>query len=433
VAATVAPGASAASDAPPAASASPAPSTAPSPSRIPLVALVPARREGLLASLRDALAASRATRVSTVIGEASGVLSNNSGGVLSNNGGNVVSDAGGAYRASLPSGAFLRPGDRAYRASLPSGAFLRPGDRAYRASLPSGAFLRPGDRAYRLAQAATPSPGGPTVRVARTAALVYEVTNEADGSGRYQAFDRARYDALPPARRGEALVDEFRWDEGVVGGVEPPDPLRFSLAYTLVKVTSTRIPFADRLETYETLRVDPKPDGDFVLPTGGRADYVPTSYTFTFDFDVTALGGPAERARFEAVAAEADLSTLPTEDGGTLTLPKNMTLTGSNPRGAYEGRIVADDEVRTTIAHVPAAGGRTVLEIVNRPDGTSRETITAEGPGLKLVVETKADRTAAGTVEDVAGAGVYATLVAAADGVATITFLGGEIVRASLF
>jgi hypothetical protein len=368
----------------PKAEAGASPEASATPAVVATPAIAPARRDALLAALHEAFPAGRASRVTTLLGDASGVLSNNAASLISDAGGGIVSDNGGG-------------------------------------------IISNNGGTYRLAQAEPPPGTRPADAIefftAKTDELVYEVTAITEQRGRFRSFDRRGWDGLAPERRLEALVDEFAWDDVVheypYGGAQD----KLGITYKLRKVTSKRVPFTDRIDSREVYRMEFRPGGVATTPIG---------WEIAFALDMPAIGETAEKADFQAIAGEKDLQIVPRSDGAAFSLPRNMTLTGKNARGTYTGSVVHGEDIETVITHAAADGTKSVLDMITRADGSRRHTVTAEAAGLRFAADLAADGTGTGRIEEPDGTKL-GDVTWDAEGVGTIAFPDGEKLTVPLF
>jgi hypothetical protein len=322
-------------------------------------------------------AASRAARVSTTMSDISGVLSNNAASLIANNAGNLVSDHGASFRL----------------------------------------------------MAATPTPGPnqeafePIHFVSETDTLVYKVDSDEETKGGFKSYDKAGYHA---GKLDEALVDDFGWDDVKNFPNWGGDQASVAVEHHLVKHSSKRLPFGDRFVSREIFRLRPNATMD-----GVQTDTV--GWEIEFGLDVALLGGALDHATFKAVAGENDLTVVPASDGTTLVLPTNTTLTGSNARGAYTGRIeTKGGALNVQITHATADGAKTEITIATTQAGATHEVVGIPGAHLILTADVDQGR---GTLTDDQGEHPLklGDVKWDAGGLATITLADGSTLQARLF
>lgn len=323
------------------------------------------RRRGLIAALHNGVAASRAAAITRTLGEATRLISDKGGGIISNNGGTIISNNGGSYR---------------------------------------------------VAQA-------PEVFKVETDVLVYVIRVETEQTGEFKTYDRGRYEALGEAEREQALLDHFTWDHVAILTGQGENKDLVAVAYTLHRVSSKRIPFAETLVSKELYRVEQQESGFAGASVGWEIE---------FSMDVPLLGEARDRASFKAVAGEKDLKVVTADNGYTVTLPMTLALTGTNTTGAYVGRIEHDAEVATRVTHTATAGAKTHVALQYLATGGVVQDVESVEAGLRVVARIVPGEAGVGEVLDAKGerAGEVRW---DAEGIATITFEDGAVERARLF
>jgi hypothetical protein len=388
-----------------AATADPTPSPAASTARLVAAPLAAPRRTALLDGLANAVAASRATRLTANVSDASGALGGSAASILSNNGSSIISDNGGGIISDNGGSVVSTNGS-----SLTSKTKRR---------LLSFAADHPASEAAMAGQAFH--------FTSETATLVYVVDFPAPDHGGYKAYEKQAYHDLPPERREEALVDDFAVDSETTTTNYQDDPTKVAIDYHMRKISSKRVPFADKLLSREIYQFAPTDTG-FAAQTVG--------WEIAFDVAVPGLaGGADDKASFKAVAGPDDLEKVPADIVGNLMLPARVALTGHNDRGTYEGTTDNHGRLVSHIAHTSAAGVKTILDITNELDGSTRQAIELPDAKLRLVTTTSAKGEQAGELDDTSGATpeVLADVTWDADGVATIAFRAGDLLKARLF
>ncbi|MDB5099645.1 MAG: hypothetical protein JWM80_4066, partial [Cyanobacteria bacterium RYN_339] len=344
-------------------------------------ALDASRRSSLLDALTNAAAASRAARISSTMGDISGVLSNNAAGLIANNAGNLISDHG---------------------------------------------------TGYALLATATPTPG-PTVEpfkpehfTTETASLVYQIDTDSPSTGGFKSYDKQGFKA---GKLAEALVDDFSFTDVKNLQAYKGHADQLAVEHHLRRNSSKRLPFGDTLISREIFRLALNAAGDGV-------DTTTIGWEIEFSLAVALAGGEADSASFEAVAGETDLTVLPRSDGATLVLPTVLALTGKNARGTYVGTLHnKDGALDVQVTHTATAGGTTELTIATRVDGATRQVVGVPAAHLRLTADIDAHQGGMGLLEDTTGATPFKLGDVAwdVDGIATITFADGGTLKARLF
>jgi hypothetical protein len=353
----------------------------PAPTKVETVgngALSKANKDSLVRSLQNALAATRASRVSATLNEASGIIANDGAGVLSDNGLGVISNNGSGVISNNGAG---------YR------------------------LLAKGDVDF----------------TSETADLVYHFQYKnfsapAPRNGSMKIYEKAGYKSTVPGDREKALLDHFEWpDMGMTlghGGV----PLHAAISFPMTKVSSKRLPFTDKMLTRRVLRLKN-------LTSTKSEDRTDIGWEYEFDLAVAFLGGDKDTASFTAIAGENDLMTVPTSRGSDQSLPKRLVVTGKNASGTYAGEADCVTH-RVEVTHTDADGHKTRTVVLSPPGKPTHLEVESLAAGFTI----QAELTPAGGEGELLTAGTKAgTLRYDAEGVATITFKDGTTTKAQLF
>lgn len=260
-------------------------------------------------------------------------------------------------------------------------------------------------------------------RVIETDELVYEITMAPDDSkGEFRTYDKALYKTLPAADRPQALVDHFTIDSVKAGMASAGPPVLAEATYHLTMVSSKRLPFAKNqgLTAKEIYEVTFVGDGTKETLVG---------WEIAFEMDVSLLDGKTDHASFKAVAGKEDLAFFTDAAGDTLGIPKQLTLTGSNSQGGYQGRMTGADYPVTEMDH-ETTDTRVLsrLSLQTKSDGTTVRTTELPAEKLRVATTQAADGTGTGQLFDLAGAQPrpIGNLTWTPDGLATITLTEGD-------
>jgi hypothetical protein len=341
-------------------------------------ALSKANKDSLVRSLHNALAATRASRVSATLNEASGIIANDGAGVLSDNGLGVISNNGAGVISNNGAG---------YR------------------------LLAKGDVDF----------------TSETADLVYHFQYKnfsapAPRNGSMKIYEKAGYKSTVPGDREKALLDHFEWpDMGMTlghGGV----PLHAAISFPMTKVSSKRLPFTDKMLTRRVLRLKN-------LTSTKSEDRTDIGWEYEFDLAVAFLGGDKDTASFTAIAGENDLMTVPTSRGSEQSLPKRLVVTDKNATGTYAGEADCVTH-RVEVTHTDADGHKTRTVVLSPPGKPTHLEVESLAAGFTI----QAELTPAGGEGELLTAGTkVGSLRYDAEGVATITFKDGTTAKAQLF
>lgn len=346
-----------------------------------LGALSPAAAEGavtaahktlLVAAIHNALGATRASRVSSTLNDASGVIGNNGSSLISDNGLGLISDNGLGYAVQQADARLVD-----YTSET--------NDLVY-----SFRYLQSGISAK---------------------------------DGVMKIYDKALYHSLGEAGREQALLDHFVWDDVALElGFKGAGTL--AIAFPMRKVSSKRLPFAGSMTTRRICRI--------MGTTASDLDTI--GWQYDFDLDISLLAGEKDSASFKAVAGEKDIVSVPTSDGAVQTLPVRLDVTGKNATGTYTGTAEYAQH-RANFIHTTTDGAETKIGFFNPPDGKNRLEVECVDARLKVLAEFEADKGGSGKVLSLAEgeSEQVATLKYDVEGVATITFEDGTELKARLF
>jgi hypothetical protein len=421
---------------------------------VPPSGLDTVRRDALIASISNVVAASRASKITAALSAISGVLSNNAAGLISNNGGSIISDNGGGIISDNGGGIISNNGSSltsktkyslfadlgATATGTATGTVNLAGNGATAAASGTASVLAAAT-GQAVAGASTPAlavngntpvvvPGFdgfvPQHFSAETSGLVYVVVIPTPITGGFKSFDRATYASLPDDQKNTSLVDDFSWDNVVTQHPFNGDELKIGLEYHLKKNFSKRLPFSDRMISREILAI---------VPSATSLTTKSVGWEIEFNLDVALVGGDRDHASFKAIAGENDLVEIQQSNGGTLTSPTHLKLTGKNDRGNYTGTIEGHDKIDISVTHTTAAGIETVLVVHTLLDGTSSESITVPSLNLAVAIDVDAKGGGKGHLDDTKGAKPVkiGDITWDTAGVATIVLPDGSSFKATLF
>ncbi|MFN3432157.1 MAG: hypothetical protein ACK46X_19685 [Candidatus Sericytochromatia bacterium] len=341
-------------------------------------ALSKANKDSLVRSLHNALAATRASRVSATLNEASGIIANDGAGVLSDNGLGVISNNGAGVVSNGAAGfRLLAKGDVDFTSETT--------DLVYH---------------FQYKNFSAPAPRNGSMRI----------------------YEKAGFKSSVPGDREKALLDHYEWpDMGMTLG-HGGEPLHAAISFPMTKVSSRRLPFADKMLTRRVLRLKS-------LTSTKAEDRTDIGWEYEFDLAVAFLGGETDTASFKAIAGEKDLMMLPTSRGTEQSLPARLVVTGKNATGTYAGEADCVKH-RADITHTATDGLKTRAVLVTAPGEPSRLEVESLTTGFTI----KAALTPEGGEGELLAKGEkVGTLRHDAQGVATITFKDGTSVKAQLF